>query len=291
MTTILVTGATGNIGTELVHLLSRDLGVSEVRAATRDPREPRARLLERMGPGRVRAVRFTTEPNGLEAAFIGVDVLCLVTPLGPRAAQWQEAVLRAARGVRRIIKVSVDAAGSEAQDGPGAIHWAGEQTIRKMDVEFAIVRPTIFMQHFLIVPGLHAPGDDRFFLPIGNGRMAMLDCRDIAAAVARLATVDAAQLPPEPVLLTGPEALSGADLADSLSAAAGREIRWEADPAEFEAHSKATGSPTELAAVYAVGEQGAFATVETAGFEMVVGRWPTSFAKFASDYAAIFRAN
>jgi uncharacterized protein YbjT (DUF2867 family) len=289
VTRVLVSGATGNIGVELVHLLSGDPAVTELRAATRDPDEPKAQLLAAMRPEVVKPVRFSTDATDLEQAFDSIDVLCLITPLGPEAADWQRKVLAAANGVRRIVKVSVDAAGPEATAGPGAVHWAGEETIRAMKVEVAIVRPTIFMQHFLIVPGLHARGEDRIYLPIGNAAMTMLDCRDISAAVAALAVADVETLPPLPVHMTGPDALTGPRIADLLSLAAGRPIAWVSDKAAFVAHSDAMGSPAELAKVYEAGASGAFAQVDTQGFKAITDRLPSSFAKFVFDNAERFR--
>ena len=289
--TVLVTGATGNIGVELIHLLSRDPGVGEVRAATRAPDSDGAELLRAIAPARVKPIAFDAAyADGLASAFEGVDVLCLITPLGPEAVEWQEAVLNAAGGVRRIIKVSVDAASPDAKEGPGALHWAGEELVRAMGKEYAILRPTIFMQHFLIVPGVHVAGEDVFYLPVGGGAMAMLDCRDIARAMAVLATAEARGLPADAVPLTGPEALTGDELAAQLSAAAGRTIRWEVTPEAFEEHSKETGSPLELLGIYQAGADGAFAETRTEGFEALTGSRPASFAKFASDYADAFRS-
>lgn len=169
---ILVSGATGNIGVELVSLLARDPQVGQIRAGTRDPESAKARLVEAMAPNKIRAVQFSTDAADFEAAFEGVDVLCLITPLIHDMVGWQRDVLAAATKVRRIVKVSVDAArpqseGSEPGTPPGD-HWEGEEMVRAMDIERAIVRPTLFMQHFMIVPGLYEQGDDSFYLPIAD---------------------------------------------------------------------------------------------------------------------------
>lgn len=244
-----------------------------------------------MAPDRIECVAFDAKRGeSLEAAFAGIDVLCLITPLSDEASEWQQAVFKAAKNVRRIVMVSVDAASPSAKAGPGALHWRGEEMLQEMTVERAILRPTMFMQHFLIVPGVHVAGDDVFYLPFGNSGAALLDCRDISALAAVLANVDEASLPHEPVAMTGPEALTGAEMARILTAACGRPIRWEASRDAFLEHSASTGSPTELAAIYDAGANGAFATVERDGFEKFTGRSPSSFAKFASDHADVFRS-
>ena len=295
MPTVLVTGATGNIGRELVHLLSLDPRVGEIRVATRDPDGAATQLLTAIDPALVHPVRFSTAPDDLAEVFgDGVNRMCMITPLCNDMVGWQRAVLNAAKGVTRIVKVSNDAArpiSEGAVEGtPPAAHWAGEEMLRAMNVEHAILRPTIFMQHFMIVPGLYERGDDTFYLPSGDGRMAMVDARDIAFAAADLLLRPVGDLPSEPVFLSGPEALSGEDIASRLSFAAGRKLRWEAAPDAFCEHSRAVGSPVEIGGVYAAGGEGAFSTVRAEEFEAAFGRRPTSFAKFALDHAAYFQS-
>ena len=295
MPTTLVTGATGNIGRELVHLLSIDPRVGEIRVATRDPDSPSAQLLTAIDPAIVHPVRFSTDAECLDEVFgDGVDRICMITPMVADMVGWQKAVLGAARGVKRIVKISNDAARPTSEGSiegtPPAAHWAGEEMLRAMDVDQAILRPTIFMQHFMIVPGLYQRGDDTFYLPSGDGRMAMVDARDIAFAAADLLLRSTEELPANPVYLTGPEALSGEDMLSRLSLATGRAFQWNKDPAAFEEHSKAVGSPVELGGIYAAGAEGAFASVHADQFEAAFGRRPTSFAKFALDYAAHFQS-
>ncbi|MEM1422053.1 MAG: NmrA family NAD(P)-binding protein [Pseudomonadota bacterium] len=295
MPTVLVTGATGNIGRELVHLLSINPRIGEIRVATRDPDSPSAQLLTAIDPAIVHPVRFSTDAECLTEVFgDGVDRMCMITPMVSDMVAWQEAVLGAARGVKRIVKISNDAARPTSEGSvegtPPAAHWAGEEILRAMDVERAILRPTIFMQHFMIVPGLYQRGDDTFYLPSGDGRMAMVDARDIAFAAADLLLRPKAELPDEPIYVTGPEALTGEDMRDRISLATGRAFQWNKDPAAFEEHSKAVGTPVEIGGVYAAGAEGAFASVHADQFETTFGRRPTSFAKFALDNAAHFHA-
>ncbi len=294
MPTVLVTGATGNIGRELVHLLSLDPRVGEIRVATRDPDGPAAQLLTAIDPALVHPVKFSTDPDDLAEVFAdGVNRMCLITPLCNDMVGWQGSVLSAAKGVSRIVKISNDAArpvSEGAVEGtPPAAHWTGEEMLRAMDVEHTILRPTIFMQHFMIVPGLYGPGDDTFYLPTGDARMAMLDCRDIAFAAADLLLRPASELPSEPVYLTGPEALSGEDLRARLSWASGRAFRWIKDRQAFDDHSRATGSPLEISGVYDAAAAGAFSKIHTEQFEALFQRRPTSFAKFALDHASYFQ--
>lgn len=118
----------------------------------------------------------------------------------------------------------------------------------------------------------------------------MLDCRDIAFAVAKLATMDATALPAGPMRMTGPQALTGPALCDRLSLATGREFTWVREKDAFLSHSKALASPLEVVGVYEAGADGYFETVHADAFAAAFGRHPTSFAKFANDYAAYFGA-
>lgn len=295
MPTVLVTGATGNIGRELVHLLSLDPRVGEIRIATRDPDGPAAQLLTAIDPALVHPVKFSPDPDDLADVFAdGVNRMCLITPLCNDMVGWQKSVLAAAKGVSRIVKISNDAARPVSEGAiegtPPAAHWAGEEMLRAMDVERVILRPTIFMQHFLIVPGLYQRGDDAFYLPSGEGKLALLDCRDIAFAAADLLLRPSSYLPSEPVYLTGPEALSGEDIRTRLSWSSGRLFRWINDRAAFDDHSRATGSPLEVGGVYEAAAANAFAQVRTEQFEKLLQRRPSSFAKFVLDHASHFLA-
>lgn len=288
---VLVTGATGVIGIELVNLLASDPAIGEVRAATRNPQSDAAKLLCASAPGKVRAVQFDDQiDDSLAAAVNGVDVVCLITPLGGDMAAWQDRVVAHLKGVRRVLKVSVDAAREDAEPGTlGADHWHGEEAVRSLSAEFGIIRPTIFMQHFMMVPGLYLRGDDTFYLPIGDAGIAMLDARDISACLAAMVQCERAELPTEPAMVTGPEALTGEHLRKRISWASGKNFSWTREPSEFDSHSEAVGSPKMVGEIYQAGANGAFSEIHTQGFERLVGRKPRSFARFASDYAAYFQ--
>lgn len=105
MPTVSVTGATGNIGRELIHLLSLDPRVGEIRIGTRYPDGDAARLLVAIDPAVVRPVKLTDDPDDLAEVFgDGVDRVCLITPLCDDMVGWQKTVLTAARNVSRIVK-------------------------------------------------------------------------------------------------------------------------------------------------------------------------------------------
>ena len=86
-----------------------------MRAATRHPQSEAAQLLAAMNLKVVEPVKFSADETDLQAAFDGVDTLCLIKPLSGDMVAWQEAVLGAAFNVKRIVKVSVDAARPQSE--------------------------------------------------------------------------------------------------------------------------------------------------------------------------------
>ena len=88
MSTILVTGGTGRIGSELVRLLASHPAAPAIRVVTRSPDGPDARVLRQLAPGRVQTVRFDDE------AVKGIDGLMLIAPFSPDMAAWHQQVLR-----------------------------------------------------------------------------------------------------------------------------------------------------------------------------------------------------
>ena len=291
--TILITAGTGNIGTELTALLASTPKVKEIRVATRDPKSEKAQLLHALNPKLVKPVSFDfRNSKSLKEAFEGVNKLALIVPLGDEMVAYQEAVISQAKahGLEFIVKGSVDSAKPNAAFAPAAAHWHGEELIRKTGIPTVMIRPTIYMQHFMIVPGLYERGDNEFYLPSGDGKIAFLDCRDISYAMYRLIQN------PEKVgilendffFLTGPQALSGHEMAEQLSNATGKKFKWNKSEKDFEAHSEKTGSPVIVKEVYKAGAAGYLANVAIDHFERITGKQPNSFARFIMDHRYYF---
>lgn len=298
MTTILVTAGTGKIGTEFAQLCAGHPQRPTLRFATRDPRSRRAELLRRLAPDRIDPVAFDdSDPGSLAAAMDGVDAIMLIPPFVPDMAEWHARMAAAAKkaGVSYIVKVSVTGA-REPEGEPQSIperHGAGEKAIRDGGVPFTAIRPTIFAQHFMMSPGLYVAGDDRFYLPTGSGRIAFLDCRDIAALGLALIAADADERAThvgKAYELTGSMAVTAADIAAILSAVAEREITHVDGEEAFVARCAELGVPDGLKAVYREAGEGWFGKVDIGPFMSLVGRAPRSFVHFALDHAAHFAA-
>jgi uncharacterized protein YbjT (DUF2867 family) len=295
MSTFLVTGGTGRIGTAFVHEIAAR-GHS-VRLGTRDAGSRGARLCAAFGPGRVDAVSLDVDdPASLDAGFAGVTGALLIAPLGEMQA-WHEAMAGAARraGVEHIVKVSVTGARAADSDPPPgripSLHFAGEQALRASGVPSTMIRPTIFAQHFL---GLSAPlfrrGDASFHLPTGDARIAFLDCRDIAICAAHILIDEKkrAAWAGAAFELTGPTAVRAHDIEEILSFAGERPIKHVDGLAAFSQHAADIGVPDGIKGVYQEAAGGWFGAVHDQEFQQITGRHTTSFAKFVSDNAAFY---
>src|SRR3989442_1429830 len=140
---ILVTGATGHIGSELVGLLSGK-GAS-VRAVTRDPR--RAQHL----PGVVWVKGDLREADSLASLFRGADRMFLLTSNSEDMRTLQVNAIRAARaaGVAHVVKGSALGASDHSKSPIGRAHYETESALQESGMAWTILRPQVFMQNFL----------------------------------------------------------------------------------------------------------------------------------------------
>ncbi len=276
---ILVTGATGNVGKPLVGLLS-DAGVP-FRAFVRDPGRARAVLRADVDLAR----GDFAEPTTLDAALGGADRMFLLSGNSELENDAIEAAVRA--GVGSVVKPSALAVGLD----PPPFHRRIEEKLESSGLGFTHLRPTAFMQTLAgYLPALiDAEGVLR--LPAGDGRVAWVDTRDISAMAFHALTEGGHEGKAYPI--TGPEALSMAEVAEGISAATGRRIRYEDVPAA-KAHElmvENNGLPAPFAdfliAFYGLVRDGStdFVTKTVPEATGVPGR---TFAAFAEEHASAF---
>ncbi|UED82844.1 NAD(P)H-binding protein [Streptomyces profundus] len=238
---ILVTGATGTIGGPLVRILAE--AGAPFRALVRD--EAKGRAL-----GCPFVVGDLDDPASLPPAFEGVDRLLLNGPGAlpvagrqPMIAQQGAAIEAAlAAGVSRVVKISAWRPSPDARLSPLA-HWEIERHLADSGLPWATLQPTGFYQNFDNgAGGLVRNG--AVTGPYGDGRVAYIDAADIAACAAALLTGERGAVAPGAGVaypLTGPLALSHAEIADALGVAfhdqtpsvAGAELRAGGLPAWF----------------------------------------------------------
>jgi uncharacterized protein YbjT (DUF2867 family) len=288
MSRILVTGATGNIGSALVGLL-RARGQS-VRALVRDPRRADAIA----GSGAELAVGDFADRASLRAAAEGVDVVFLLCGNVPDQVDYECAMIdeAAQAGVRRIVKQS--ARGAALGDPVTYWHWHAtiEQHLRASGVPSVVLQPSFLMSNLLAAVE-HVRTQGMLFAPVGDARIAMVDPVDVASVAAEALTTEGHE--GETYVLTGPEPISYAKVADHLSAATGRPVGYADVPAEAAlAALVAAGLPPfaaeQVVTVFGALRRGVQATT-TDVVPVVCGRPAGSFAAFARRHAGVFGAD
>ncbi|MFI7002848.1 NAD(P)H-binding protein [Nocardia sp. NPDC050175] len=282
---ILVTGATGTVGRALIDQL-RTAG-ERVRATSRQPAD--AQL-----PADVEVVRADLgDPSQMAAAMRGVDRVFLLST-GPAIPEHDAIVARAAAdaGVERLVKLSSGRTGDDTATDPiPTWHRAGEQSVRTSGVPWTIVRPLGFMSN-----ALHWAGTIRVrgavYAPYGQGRIAVIDPRDIAAVAAVALTADGHD--GQVYTLSGPQALSPGEQTAVLGEVLGRSLEFvEVAPEQARQAIVEHGVPAEMAdAIMALRATAlaAFTSVVHDTVERLTGAPPRTFRQWAIDHAAEFRS-
>ncbi len=250
---ILVTGGTGLNGGELLRRLSAR-GV-RVRAMVRSI--ARAGGISSLPQVEIVAGDMA-RPETLAEPLRGVDRAMLISSSNAAMLDVQSSFIDAARkaGVKHVVKLS--------------------------GIEFM---PAYFRQ----VPAIVAKG--ALFLPMENAKIASIDVGDIAEVAAAVLTGSGHEGKIYP--LTGPEALTMAEVAEKLSAATGKTIRYvNVAPEDAKRAQLAAGVPPyladALAELFAERRKGKESIVSPV-IATIIGRPATSFAAFAARNAAIFR--
>ena len=222
---ILITGAIGAVGSEVVKRLCAH-GV-QVRAVARDPRKAEANRLPH-----VQFVQGDFEDlDSMRRACSGVDRAFLLTNSTERTEHQQIAFTRVAQqsGVRHIVKLSQLHADTHSPGRFLRYHAAVEAAVQASGLTFTFLRPNLFMQGLLNFRQ-SIQEKSAFFAAAGDARISAVDVRDLAdAAVAALTT---SQHDNKIYALTGPDALTFAEMAHQLSEAIGRTITFIDVPPE-----------------------------------------------------------
>lgn len=282
MNPIVVTGATGTVGSRVVRQLL-EMG-APVRAAVRSPEK-----IEEAPGLETFAIDFA-RPETLVAAMNGSEHLFLLTAFTPAMVDQSKALVDAAKaaGIEHVAKLSALGAGPEAAIELGKWHSKGEQYLEASGLGWTHLRPNSFMQNYITFHAEAIRSQNAFYLPHGDGKMSLVDARDVAAVAAKALT--------EPghmgraYELTGPEAIDNHEVASVLSRAVGRKIAYVDVTDEAARKAMADmGSPevlTEaLMGLNNVIRAGYTATV-TNTVEAVTGRAPRTIEEFARDHAS-----
>ena len=216
---ILVTGATGKVGSELVRRLAESK--KSFRALVRSA--GKAEAMREIGGEAV--VGDLGDAAAVGTALRGVEKLFLLTNSVPEQPQIEARLVEAAKaaGVRRVVKLS--SIGADAPEAPIflRLHGDAERSIEGSGLEWTFLRPNFFMQNYLdFADAIRTTGV--LASPAGEGRHADIDARDVGEVAARVLTEDGHE--GRSYELTGAEAYSFGDVARRIAKVTGREVRF-----------------------------------------------------------------
>jgi uncharacterized protein YbjT (DUF2867 family) len=285
MKKILVTGATGNVGSRVVHeLWGRGI---PLRAFVRDAE----RAAGMLGEDVELAVGDFGDPGSIRAALDGVDGVFLACSNQQQQVEYETTVIDAAKaaGVRRIVKLS--ALGAEIGSPVAFWDWHAriENHLRASGVPFVNLRPTFGMANLLAsAEAVRYTG--KLFAPAGDAGISMVHPQDVAA-VASVALVEDGH-EGKTYTLTGPEVITFGQVAGHLWEALGRKVEYLNVPDEVALQSMVEQGMPEFVAgqivtVFGILRDGAQERT-TGTVQTLTGRDAIGFAEFAREHAPLF---
>jgi uncharacterized protein YbjT (DUF2867 family) len=276
---ILVTGATGKVGSEAVRLLG----------AQHHPTRALVRDASRAPHGDVEIVTGDFDrPDTIDSAMRGVETVLLVSPAVP--AQEIAVIDSAVRqGARHIVKISSKASADSPVDrrrGQAQIETHLEAT----GLSYTLLRANAYMQNLLaLAPMIKQAGG--FLMSAGDGQVGMIDARDVAATAAAVATAPRAHAG-RTYWLTGPDLITYTDVARELSDTLGYTVEYRrTSPAEHRAAMIQAGVPetgaTSNAQAFGLIAEGDAAWLSE-DVESITGTAPRTLRTFIADHVAAF---
>lgn len=283
---ILVTGATGKNGAEIIRRLSG--------------RKERVRAMVRLHNGRMRGTSTTEleyveadfdDPASLRKVLRDVQRAFLVTNSSEHVEERQLRFVDLAReaGVKHIVYLSQLHAASDSPLRFLRYHAAVEEALRRSGMSYTNLRPNLYMQALLMI-GHSIASEGRFLAPAGDARISVVDVRDIAAVAVAALTRSGHE--GKTYDITGPEAITHTEMAAQLSEALERRVAFVDVPErEFREALRGFGMPDwqadGLLEDYAHYRRGEASNISSA-VKDVTGGVPRPFIAFARDYKPAF---
>ena len=293
---IVVTGATGNVGFEVLKQLVK--AGEEVRAAVTNVDDARERFQQKgIDTSTFEVVRLEFGDESTYAStFANADGLFLMRP--PAISDTKKFITPALdvaqlAGVKRVAFLSLQG----AEKNPVVPHYAIERQLESSGMTYTFLRAAFFMQNLATTHRDDIRDHDDIFIPAGKGKTAFIDVRDIATVAVKALMVDEERLETlhlknQGVELTGSEALDYFEIATILSDVLGRKITYT-NPSNrrFGKVWRERGYPLSqilvMEALYTVAKLGLAGRL-TNDLERVLERAPITFRQFAEDYKDVW---
>jgi len=272
---ILITGATGNIGGEIVRQL-KDRGANFVAGSSTGPIDGMASV----------SIDFADKAS-LVKAMQGVSTVFLVLPNHPDMVEWGENLIDAAKesGVSHIVRSS----GSLADKGSSLkieeLLGTTDEYLKNSGVDYTITAPSFFMQNFI-----NFFGDDykngTLYQPAGDGKIGWVDVRDIAAVNVEV-LLNPKDYSGRTLTITGSENLSYAEAVQRMNHSLEKDAQYVAVPDEAAIDAmKGLGFPEFIIDLMISLNQSirlGHSEETTSTVKSVLGRPPIGFTQFIAD--------
>lgn len=279
---ILVTGATGNIGSALIQkFVMADI---PVRALVRTPEKAQQIVANNVEI----AIGDFTQPDSVSAALQGIEKLFLLSSLDPNLPQLQQQVIQLAKqaGVKHVVKLSVENADSQSALAVNRWHGEVERDLEASGLDWTHLRPGFFMQNLLMSASTIQTQNS--FFAVQDEITAAIDTRDIAAVAFEVLTRSGHEQ--KIYHLTGAEVLSFSDMLQQLGRVLGREIQLvQLSPEDYRQGMTSAGMPEWLINCLMEMSGQAQTPMVKDSVSVITGRSPILFQQFAEDYAEAFR--
>ncbi|MGH7330428.1 MAG: SDR family oxidoreductase, partial [Polyangiaceae bacterium] len=272
---VLVTGATGKIGSHAVHVLA-DAKVP-TRALLRDPAKAKDWSGVEIAQGNL------DDAASVAAALAGVDNAVLITTAN---SEQEIAFIAAAKnaGVQKVVKISSMGADATSKISMARGHAQAEAALKASGLKWTILRPGTFAQNFLQFAD-SIKKDGKFFASVKQGRVATIDVRDIAEVAVKAVTSH--DLDGRTIILTGDDAISYEDAARILGTAIGKKVDYvDLPPEKTKKGMLDRGMPAWLADELVLLQENIAKTMEpvvTRDVQKILGHPARKFDDFARD--------
>jgi uncharacterized protein YbjT (DUF2867 family) len=219
---ILITGATGNVGIEVLNALQKTEHQHKIYAGVRDVAADKIKLSNY----KAELIPFDfSDPKSYNSALVGCQILFLLRP--PQISDVEmyfkpiiDACIK--EGVKHIVFLSVQG----VENSKIIPHHKIEKLIVDSKIPYTFLRPAYFMQNFTTTLRRDLMEKKRIYLPAGNAKFTLVDVRDIGSVTASVLTNTASHFN-QSYVLTSKEKLTFSEMARSLSMKLGTEIQFK----------------------------------------------------------------